>query len=117
MAHRPLCFDAAMEVSSELEDFGVVHAWIRKDSMWVLHAWAENEDAVYDLTETNSPIRREDYYAACGVTEERLRRYDRVAFFTQVAEKGMFGPFDTGLFFATESEKDPLEVMKTFTPL
>lgn len=111
MPYRPLCFDAAMEVASEVEEFGVVHGWVRRNGQWVLHAWAETPEAVYDLTESNRPVRREEYYRANGITEERLRRYARVEYFTLVAEKGEFGPFDRTLFFAQTSAQDPLEVI------
>ncbi len=75
---------------------------------WVLHAWGETDEAVYDLTETRNPQPRADYYARNGVTEERLRRYGRVEFFTIMADTGSFGPFDTAFFFAPESDTDPL---------
>ncbi|HCG05697.1 MAG TPA: hypothetical protein DEV75_12720, partial [Desulfovibrio sp.] len=102
-AHRPSCFDAALEVASECEDCRVVHAWLHLHGKWVLHAWGETDEAVYDLTETRNPQPRADYYARNGVTEERLRRYGRVEFFTIMADTGSFGPFDTAFFFAPES--------------
>ncbi len=40
-AHRPACFDAALEVASECEDCRVVHAWLHLHDKWVLHAWGE----------------------------------------------------------------------------
>lgn len=107
-AHRPACFDAALEVASECEDCRVVHAWLHLHGKWVLHAWGETDEAVYDLTETRNPQPRADYYARNGVTEERLRRYGRVEFFTIMADTGSFGPFDTAFFFAPESDTDPL---------
>lgn len=112
MLYREQCFDAAMEVASEQEEFSVVHAWVHMGNMWTLHAWAETPEAVYDLTESEQPYRREEYYAQLGVTEERLRRYSRLEFFTRVAEERQFGPFDKELFFAPISDVDPLEVIK-----
>ena len=106
--HKPKSFEAALEVASEAEGSTVVHGWLHVDGKWILHAWGEVDDAVYDLTETRSPQERAAWYAHHGVTEERLRRYDRVDYFTRFADTGSFGPFDMELFFATESDTDPL---------
>lgn len=106
--HRPQSFEATLEVASECEGSFVVHGWLHLEGRWIVHAWGEVEEAVYDLTESRAPQPRAAWYAAHGVTEERLRRYDRVDFFTRVADTGLFGPYDTELFFALESDTDPL---------
>ncbi len=108
--HKPQSFEAVLEVASEAEGSFVVHGWIcmPEQSKWILHAWAEVDGAVYDLTESRDPQALEAWYASHGVTEERLVRYDRVDFFTRFAETGSFGPYDATLFFATESDVDPL---------
>ncbi len=108
--HFPQSFAAAFEVASEAEGSFVVHGWIRmpEQDKWIVHAWTEVDEAVYDLLETREPQKRDAWYVSHGVTEERLRRYDRIDFFTRFADTGSFGPFDEELFFATESELDPL---------
>ncbi len=103
MHFKEQCFAAAMEICSESEQAQVVHAWIPGGPGFVVHAWAEVEDAVYDLTESDHPMRREDYYAGKGVREDLLRRYGRVEYFTLMAETGSMGPFDKGLFFANQT--------------
>jgi hypothetical protein len=70
---------------------------------WVVHAWAEIEDAVYDLTESEHPMRKADYYQLMGVREHLTRRYGRVEYFTLMAETGSMGPFDTKFFFANQT--------------
>lgn len=108
--HMPQSFAAAFEVASEAEGSYVVHGWVcmPEHQKWIVHAWTEVDDAVYDLLETRDPQHREEWYAKHGVTEERLRRYDRIDFFTRFADSGSMGPFDQELFFATESDVDPL---------
>jgi len=103
MHYKELSFAAAMEICSESELAEVVHAWIPGGSGYVVHAWAEVEDAVYDLTESDRPIRKADYYARMGVREELTRRYGRVEYFTLMAETGSFGPFDKKFFFANQT--------------
>lgn len=103
MHFKELCFAAAMEVCSESEQAEVVHAWVPGGPGYVVHAWAEIEDAVYDLTESDHPVRRADYYARMGVRENLTRRYGRVEYFTLMAETGSLGPFDKGLFFANQT--------------
>lgn len=113
--HKAQSFEAVLEVASETEGSFVVHGWIRMANVpnapWILHAWAELDEAIYDLTESRDPQNRADWYISHGVTEERLRRYDRVTFFTLFAETGCFGPYDKDLFFAAEynGNKDPLQ--------
>lgn len=55
MHFREQSFAAAMEICSESELAEVVHAWIPGGAGHVVHAWAEVEDAVYDLTESELP--------------------------------------------------------------
>lgn len=93
MEFRDQCFAAALEVASECETAVVVHAWVPGGPGYVVHAWAEVDEAVYDLTESNHPFPKDAYYDRLGVREEYLVRYDRVTFFTLVAEHGDFGPF------------------------
>ncbi len=105
MHFRESCFAAALEVASECESATVVHAWIPGGPGYIVHAWAEVDEAVYDLTESNHPIPKATYYAQMGVREAWIKRYDRLTFFTLVAERGDFGPFDpafTPLTCATE---------------
>ncbi|MFI3271781.1 MAG: hypothetical protein R3Y11_06735 [Pseudomonadota bacterium] len=108
--HFPQSFEAAFEVASEAEGSYVVHGYIRMPDQdkWILHAWTEVDEAVYDLLETRDPQGRADWYVSHGVTEERLRRYGRVNFFTRFAETGSMGPFDEEFFAITESDVDPL---------
>ena len=61
MHFREQCFAAAMEICSESELAEVVHAWLPGDAGYVVHAWAEVEDAVYDLTESERPILKSEY--------------------------------------------------------
>ncbi len=103
MHFRHQCFAAAMEVCSESEVAEVVHGWIPGGPGFVVHAWAEVEDAVYDFTESERPMRKAEYYERMGVRPELTRRYPRVEFFTLMAETGSLGPFDKELFFATEA--------------
>jgi hypothetical protein len=107
MEFREQSFAAALEVASECDTAWVVHAWIPGGPGFVVHAWAEVDDAVYDLTESNHPFPKTQYYARMGVRDEWLRRYDRVTFFTLVAEKGGFGPFDPA-FLPLTSPHAPL---------
>ena len=104
-----------MEVASESDEAVVVHGWIPGEEGWIVHAWveidADTEVGVYDLTQSNEPFLKETYYQKIGATEERLKRYPRVAFFTLIAQTGRFGPFDKDFFFATNSNKDPLELI------
>ncbi|NLY42073.1 MAG: hypothetical protein GX055_10700 [Desulfovibrionales bacterium] len=109
MRFREQSFAAALEICSENEKAQVVHAWIPGGSGFVVHAWAEIEDAVYDLTQTNDPLVRTEYYEQHNVHEALVRRYDRVEFFTLVAETGSFGPFDRDFFFANEVSADVLQ--------
>lgn len=103
MHYREQCFAAAMEICSESELAEVVHAWVPADCGWVVHAWAEVEDAVYDLTMSERPMRKADYYQHMGVREDLTRRYGRVEYFTLMAETGSMGPFDTKFFFANQT--------------
>ena len=56
MHFREQCFAAAMEICSESEAAEVVHGWVPGGPGYVVHAWAEVEDAVYDLTESDQDI-------------------------------------------------------------
>lgn len=103
MHFRHQCFAAAMEVCSESEVAEVVHGWVPGGPGFVVHAWAEVEDAVYDFTESERPMRKADYYARMGVRPELTRRYTRVEYFTLMAETGSMGPFDKEFFFANEA--------------
>ena len=103
MHFREQCFAAAMEICSESELAEVVHAWLPGDAGYVVHAWAEVEDAVYDLTESERPILKSEYYERMGVREHLTRRYGRVEYFTLMAETGSFGRFDTKFFFANQT--------------
>lgn len=103
MHFREQCFAAAMEICSESELAEVVHAWLPGDVGYVVHAWAEVENAVYDLTESERPILKSEYYERMGVREHLTRRYGRVEYFTLMAETGSFGPFDTKFFFANQT--------------
>jgi len=105
MEFREQAFAAAMEICSESELAEVVHAWVPGGPGYVVHAWAEIENAVYDLTETNQPIHKDEYYARMGVQEKLTRRYGRVEYFTLLAETGSLGPFDKDFFFANETGK------------
>ena len=107
MHFKEQAFAAAMEICSESELAEVVHAWVPADEGWVIHAWAEIEDAVYDLTESEHPMRKADYYQRMGVREDMTRRYGRVEYFTLMAETGSMGPFDTQFFFANQSPAQP----------
>lgn len=109
MHFKPKAFEAVIEVGSECEDCAIVHGWLHADGQWVLHAWGETDAAVYDLTESRDPFRKEEYYARFGITEERLRRYTRIEFFTLLGDHRHFGPYDKDLFFAETSATDPLE--------
>lgn len=103
MHFREQCFAAAMEICSEAETAEVVHGWVPGGPGWVVHAWAEIEDAVYDLTEGGHPMRKDEYYRRMCVREKLTRRYGRVEFFTLMAETGSLGPFDRELFFADQT--------------
>ena len=107
MHFKEQCFAAAMEICSESELAEVVHAWVPADEGWVVHAWAEIEDAVYDLTENEHPMRKADYYQHMGVRQELTRRYGRVEYFTLMAETGSMGPFDKKFFFANQTSLMP----------
>ena len=106
--HSPNCFEAVLEVASENPDATVFNGWVYNGRQWILHAWCEIGDDVVDLTESHDPMDKTIYYQVMGITPERSVRYSRLAFFELVAEHGHFGPFDTRLFFATKSLKDPL---------
>lgn len=108
MEFREQSFAAALEVASKCETATVVHAWIPGGPGYVVHAWAEVDDAVYDLTESNQPFTKADYYTRFGVQEAHIWRYDRVTFFTLVAEHGNFGPFEPALLPLTCTQKPPL---------
>ena len=71
MHFKEQSFAAAMEICSESELAEVVHAWIPGDAGYVVHAWAEVEDAVYDLTESERAIGKADYYERMGVRERQ----------------------------------------------
>ncbi len=103
MEYREQCFAAAMEICSESEVAEVVHAWIPGGPGFVVHAWAEVEDAVYDLTQSDRPMRKAEYYALMGVRPELTRHYGRVEYFTLMAETGSMGPFDKAFFFARQT--------------
>ncbi|BBO92471.1 hypothetical protein [Desulfosarcina ovata] len=107
-AHAPNCFHAVLEVASENNNVSVVNGWLFNGRQWILHAWCETDEAVIDLTETHEMIDKATYYRIMGVTPERTVRYTRLVFFTQVAEHGHFGPFDTDFFFAPITAQDPL---------
>lgn len=107
--YRPKSFEAVIEVLSEVESAEAVHAWLNNGSEWYIHAWAEAEGVVLDLTEARKPQNKDEYYQRRNVDERYCKRYTRLEFFTLMAENGGFGPYDTEFFFATTSEKDPLE--------
>ena len=112
MHYKPQSFEAVIEVGSECEDCTVVHGWVHHDGQWILHAWGETDEAVYDLTESREPQHRAEYYARHGITEERLHRYSRLEFFTLLGDTKSFGPYDKELFFAETTNVDPLEKLK-----
>lgn len=107
-AHTATCFDAVLEVASENDHVDVVNGWLFNGRQWILHAWCETDEAVIDLTETRGAIDKTTYYRIMGVTPERTIRYTRLGFFSQVAQHGHFGPFDTDFFFAPLTSEDPL---------
>jgi hypothetical protein len=116
MKFKKQCFAAAMEVASESDACTIVHGWLPGEEGWFVHAWVEipageGEIGIYDLTLSNDPFPKEAYYERTKATEERSKRYERVVFFTQIAETGGFGPFDKEFFFAETSAKDPLTLV------
>jgi hypothetical protein len=112
-AHTATCFDAVLEVASENNNVIVVNGWLFNGRQWILHAWCETDKAVIDLTETHETIDKATYYQIMGITPERTVRYTRLAFFSQVAYHGHFGPFDTDFFFATMTSQDPLTCVQS----
>lgn len=112
MEFRPKSFEACIEVGSECEDCSIVHAWVHVDGVWTVHAWGETDIAVYDLTVTRDPMHKSEYYQEMGVTEERLKRYSRIEFFTLLGDHKHFGPYDKEFFFAETSDTDPLLKIK-----
>lgn len=108
MVYSSDCFDSTLEVASENHEATVIHGWLYNSSQWILHAWCEIGEDVIDLTETRAPIPKNDYYMAMGITEERLRRYTRLEFFTLFANEGHYGPFDKDFFYRETTTKDPL---------
>jgi hypothetical protein len=107
--HAGSCFEATLEVASEIRDAVVVHGWLYNQECWILHAWCEIYDQVIDLTETQEPIDKSTYYRIMGVAPERTIRYDRQEFFALAAKHAHFGPFDKAVFFAKTSSSDPLK--------
>lgn len=105
------CFQAVLEAASENEDVEVVNAWVLWDGEWVVHAWVEGQNFVLDFTVSRDRVMKEDYYKALSVSEDRLKRYSRVEFFTLMAENSHFGPYDKDFFFDHKSDGDPLEVI------
>ncbi|SKA74232.1 hypothetical protein SAMN02745704_00620 [Paucidesulfovibrio gracilis DSM 16080] len=107
--YRSQSFEAVLEVVSENETAEAVHGWLNNGDEWFVHGWAEAEGFVFDLTESRRPIERATYYEANQVSEDRVRRYSRVEFFTLMAERGDVGPFDKAFFYTTVTRTDPLE--------
>lgn len=106
--YHSACFEAVLEVVAENETAEAVHGWIFNGAEWFVHAWAELEGHVFDLTEVRKPLDRAAYYAANQVREAALRRYTRLEFFTNMAEMGHVGPYDEEFFFTTVTKTDPL---------
>lgn len=104
-------FEAALEVASETEDAVVVHAWVHREGRWVPHAWCEIDGFAVDLTRNSRAVPKADYYLLMSITPHRMRTYSRLQFFCLLAEHQHLGPFDRTFFFASESEKDPIEVI------
>lgn len=101
-------FEAVLEILSENEDAEAVHGWLFNGCEWFAHGWAEIGDTVFDLTETRSMLNKAAYYKGNHIDPRRCKRYSRLEYFTNMAEKETVGPFDMKFFFASTSANDPL---------
>lgn len=94
------CYIAAYDAAQvhKTEDPIVVHGVIDKNGEYVVYAWCEIGDKVYDYTLSKNPIPHEEYYDQNGVVENGVRRYSIDDYKKLLLKISGFGPFDMQFF-------------------
>ena len=70
-----------------------------EDNFYISHAWCENDGIVIDLTQSEDPFDKDEYYQRLNIREVRLRRYTLIEACRLACDKGTYGPWDDGLFW------------------
>lgn len=94
------CFGAAhdaAEVHRQESPF-VVHGVMAPKGEYIIYAWCEVDDQVYDYTLNMNPIPREFYYEGNNVVDTGLKRYSYEEYRRLLLKNSGFGPFERTFF-------------------
>lgn len=94
------CFSAACdaaEVHREEAPF-VVHGVMAPLGEYMVYAWCEVDDHVYDYTLNMNPIPREFYYQGNNVVDTGVKRYTYDEIRKLLLKNSGFGPFEQTFF-------------------
>ncbi len=94
------CFNAAYEAAQvhKTENPSIVHAVLRHEDKFLIYAWCEVDDQVYDYTLNKNPIPRQYYYEGNSVVETGIKRYTFAEFQAMLLKISGFGPFEKSFF-------------------
>ncbi len=94
------CFSAAYEAAQvhAQEAPVIVHGVIRHRGRYLVYAWCEVDDMVYDYTLNMHPIPREYYYEGNNVVENGLKCYTYAEYRALLLKNSGFGPFEKTFF-------------------
>jgi hypothetical protein len=100
------CYNAAYDAAQvhKTEEPVIVHGIIDKSGDYIVYAWCEIGESVYDYTLDKNPIPREEYYEQNGVVENGVIRYTIDEYKKLLLKISGFGPFDMQFFNAVIQE-------------
>lgn len=103
-ANRPFdtvrCFSAACDAAEMHREEAplVVHGVMAPAGSFIVYAWCEVDDYVYDYTLNRNPIPREFYYQGNNVVDTGVKRYTYEEYRKMLLVNSGFGPFERTFF-------------------
>lgn len=94
------CFSAACDAAEvhREEAPAIVHGLMRQGDKFIIYAWCEVDDHVYDYTLNMNPIPREFYYQGNNVVDTGVKHYTYQEYRKLLLKNSGFGPFDHAFF-------------------
>ena len=113
------CYEAAYKAAIDHYDNNmfIVHGYIYVlEDFWIIYAWCEIDDKVYDYTEKQELFDKDEYYKERQITEERIIYYDYNEYSDLLLKNSSHGPFDLFFLIGDPKIQDPLEYIEMVRP-
>lgn len=90
------CFAAAYCAAQDHEGQNpiIVHGFVKSLLYWIVHAWCEVRNLVYDYTKQKTGFEKHIYYQERDVYEKHIVRYTPDEYISLVKKNNNNGPFD-----------------------